>query len=73
MRAAGAIAWAALLVGGGAWVADRVGLQQTPSPWLSGALAAVLALVAHQRSAPSPTDPRRRVAWQLPARERTGW
>jgi hypothetical protein len=44
VRAAGAIAWAALLVGGGAWVADRVGLQQTPSPWLSGALAAALAL-----------------------------
>jgi hypothetical protein len=44
-RAAGAIAWAALLVGGGAWVADRVGLAQTPSPWLTGALAAALAMV----------------------------
>jgi hypothetical protein len=46
VRAAGAIAWATLLVGGGAWVAARVGLQQTPSPWLGGALAAVLALLS---------------------------
>jgi hypothetical protein len=46
VRAAGAVAWATLLVGGGAWVASRVGLQQTPSPWLGGALAAVLALVS---------------------------
>jgi len=45
MRAAGAIVWATLLVGGGAWVASRVGLQQTPSPWLGGALAVVLALL----------------------------
>ncbi|MGD1050448.1 MAG: serine/threonine-protein kinase [Solirubrobacteraceae bacterium] len=46
MRAAGALAWATLLVGAGAWVASRVGSQQGPSPWLAGALAAVLALLS---------------------------
>ncbi len=45
-RIAGAVAWAALLLAGGAWVASRLPSQHAPSPWVDGALAAVLALLS---------------------------